>query len=224
MRILVIEDEISLLKFIAKGLREKGYSVDVAKDGKNGKYFIEAADYDCIILDIMLPIIDGLILLKQLRVKNLLTPVIILTAKDSVEDRVKGLDLGADDYLVKPFSLDELLARVRALLRRQGDNKESVLGIENLTLDLIRHTVTRNNNTIELTSKEFTILEYLLRNKGILLTRSQIAEHIWDYDFEYNSNIVDVYIGYLRRKIDDQFKNKLIHTVRGSGYKLDDKK
>ena len=224
MRILVVEDEISLLKFIAKGLREGGYNIDIAKDGKVGEHFMETIDYDCVILDIMLPFIDGLTLLKKFRIKNIITPVIILTAKDSIEDRVRGLDLGADDYLVKPFSLDELLARLRALLRRKGDSKEPILSIDNLNVDLIRHTVARNGTTIELTAREFTILEYLLRNKGILLTRSQIAEHVWDYDFEYNSNIVDVYIGYLRRKIDDEFKNKLIHTIRGSGYILDDKR
>jgi DNA-binding response OmpR family regulator len=224
MRILIVEDEISLLKFIAKGLREGGYNIDIAKDGKVGEHFMETIDYDCVILDIMLPFIDGLTLLKKFRIKNIITPVIILTAKDSIEDRVRGLDLGADDYLVKPFSLDELLARLRALLRRKGDSKEPILSIDNLNVDLIRHTVARNGTTIELTAREFTILEYLLRNKGILLTRSQIAEHVWDYDFEYNSNIVDVYIGYLRRKIDNQFKNKLIHTIRGSGYILDDKR
>jgi DNA-binding response OmpR family regulator len=224
MRILIVEDEISLLKFIAKGLREGGYNIDIAKDGKVGEHFMETIDYDCVILDIMLPFIDGLTLLKKFRIKNIITPVIILTAKDSIEDRVRGLDLGADDYLVKPFSLDELLARLRALLRRKGDSKEPILSIDNLNVDLIRHTVARNGTTIELTAREFTILEYLLRNKGILLTRSQIAEHVWDYDFEYNSNIVDVYIGYLRRKIDDEFKNKLIHTIRGSGYILDDKR
>ncbi|MBN2073134.1 MAG: response regulator transcription factor, partial [Actinobacteria bacterium] len=153
-----------------------------------------------------------------------LTPVLILTAKDSIEDRVSGLDSGADDYLVKPFSFDELRARVRALLRRTGDNKQPELGIEDLTVDLLSHTVTRGGKKIELTAKEFEILEYLLRNKGRLLTRSQIAEHVWDYDFEYNSNIVDVYIGYLRRKIDHPFKKKIIHTIRGSGYIMDSKK
>lgn len=224
MRILVVEDEPSLLNFIAKGLKEEGYSVDAARDGKEGSSFMMAVDYDCIILDLMLPFIDGLTLLRQFRAAGKVTPVLILTAKDSIEDRVSGLDLGADDYLVKPFSFDELQARVRALLRRSSDNKQPELIMEDLTIDLLSHTVTRGGKKIELTAKEFEILEYLLRNKGRLLTRSQIAEHVWDYDFEYNSNIVDVYIGYLRRKIDHPFKKKLIHTIRGSGYIMDNKK
>lgn len=220
MRILVVEDEPSLLKSITRRLCEEGYSVDAAEDGEEGQDFIEATEYDCIILDIMLPVIDGLALLRWLRNEHIKTPVLILTARDAIEDRVKGLDLGADDYLTKPFSFDELLARIRALLRRQNESKETVLKAADLTLDTISHTVSRDGNDIELTAREYAILEYLLRNKGRLLTRSQIADHVWNYDFEGNSNIVDVYIRYLRKKIDDGFNSKLIHTVRGSGYIL----
>lgn len=220
MRLLVVEDEPSLLKTIAKRLKEKGYSVDTAKNGKDGLAFAEAGDYDGIILDIMLPIIDGLTILKKLRANKVLAPVLLLTARDAIQDRVEGLDLGADDYLVKPFSFDELLARIRALLRRQGENREVVLGIGDLTLDTTTHVATRKGKNIELTTKEYAVLEYLLRNKEQLLTKSQIIEHVWDYSFDYNSNIVEVYIRYLRRKIDDDFEPKLIHTMRGSGYIL----
>lgn len=222
MRILVVEDQPSLLKSIARRLQEDGYCVDTAKDGEEGLDFALAADYDCIVLDIMLPGIDGLTVLKRLRENNVMTPVLLLTAKDAVEDRVRGLDLGADDYLIKPFSFDELLARIRALLRRQSASREAVIKIKDLTLDTNTHTVTRGGKPIELTAKEYAVLEYLMRNKGRLLTRSQIADHVWNYDFEGNSNIVDVYIRYLRRKIDDGFEDKLIQTVRGSGYMMRD--
>lgn len=224
IRILVVEDEISLLKLITKRLKEEGYSVDSCMDGEEGRYFAEVTKYDCIILDLLLPKINGLTLLKGLRSKDIMTPVLILTARDSIEDRVIGLDTGADDYLVKPFSFDELLARVRALLRRKRDSKGNVLSIADLTLDTITHCVTRNNKTLELTSKEYALLEYLMRNKEQILTRTQIAEHIWNFDFDCGSNIVDVYIRYLRGKIDDGFESKLIHTVRGRGYVLRENK
>lgn len=220
MRILIVEDEISLLKLTAKRLKEEGYTVDACMDGEEGKSYAEAVKYDCIILDLLLPKINGLILLKELREQGIMTPVIIITAKDAIEDRVAGLDTGADDYLVKPFSLDELLARVRALLRRPGDPKSNVLKIAGLTLNPITHGVTRDNKTLELTSKEYALLEYLMRNKGRILTRTQIAEHIWNYDFDCGTNVVDVYIRYLRRKVDDDFEKKLIHTVWGRGYVL----
>jgi len=222
MRILVVEDQPSLLKCISRRLQEDGYSVDTTKDGEEGLDFALAADYDCIVLDIMLPIIDGLTVLKRLRENNVITPVMLLTAKDTIEDRVKGLDLGADDYLIKPFSFDELLARIRALLRRQSIKRETVIKIKDLTMDTNTHAVTRSGKPIELTAKEYAVLEYLMRNKARLLTRSQIADHVWNYDFEGNSNIVDVYIRYLRRKIDDGFENKLIQTIRGSGYMMRD--
>ncbi|MDI3481044.1 MAG: hypothetical protein PWQ97_699 [Tepidanaerobacteraceae bacterium] len=222
MRILVVEDQSSLLKSIARRLQEDGYSVDTAKDGREGLDFALAVEYDCIVLDIMLPAIDGLTVLRRLRENNVTTPVLFLTAKDAVEDRVKGLDLGADDYLIKPFSFDELLARIRALLRRRSIGRETVIKIKDLILDTNAHTVTRGGRFIELTAKEYAVLEYLMRNRGRVLTRTQIADHVWNYDFEGNSNIVDVYIRYLRRKIDDGFEDKLIQTVRGSGYMMRD--
>ena len=223
MRLLVIEDEPSLLKIITKRLKEEGYAVDSAKDGREGENYISAAEYDCIVLDIMIPFQDGLTLLRKIRAKNVSTPVLLLTAKDSIGDRVTGLDSGADDYLVKPFSFDELLARVRALLRRQKDKKNTVLSIGDLKMDTITREVQRGGRVIELTSKEYSVLEYFLRNKNRVLTKSQIAEHVWNYDFEYNSNIVEVYVRYLRRKMDEEFENKLIHTIRGGGYVIKDK-
>lgn len=223
MRLLVIEDEPSLLKIITKRLKEEGYGVDSAKDGREGENYISSAEYDCIILDIMIPFQDGLTLLRKIRAKNISAPVLLLTAKDSISDRVTGLDSGADDYLVKPFSFDELLARVRAMLRRHKDKKDTVLSIGDLKMDTITRQVQRAGREIELTSKEYSILEYFLRNKNRVLTKSQIAEHVWNYDFEYNSNIVEVYVRYLRRKMDEEFKNKLIHTIRGGGYVLKDR-
>ncbi len=222
MRLLVIEDEKSLLKIIAKRLKEEGYSVDAVTNGRDGENYIYSTDYDCIILDIMIPIVDGLTLLRRIRTKKIPTPVLLLTARDSIEDRVVGLDTGADDYLIKPFSFDELLARVRALLRRQKEKRDIVLSVGDLKLDTVTREVKRGDSSIELTSKEYSILEYFLKNKNRVLTKSQIAEHVWNYDFEYNSNIVEVYIRYLRRKIDEGIENKLIHTIRGGGYVLRD--
>lgn len=222
MRLLVIEDEKSLLKIIAKRLKEEGYSVDAVTNGRDGENYIYSTDYDCIILDIMIPIVNGLTLLRKIRAKKISTPVLLLTARDSIEDRVVGLDTGADDYLIKPFSFDELLARVRALLRRQKEKRDIVLSVGDLKLDTVTREIKRGDRSIELTSKEYSILEYFLKNKNRVLTKSQIAEHVWNYDFEYNSNIVEVYIRYLRRKIDEDFKNKLIHTIRGGGYVLRD--
>lgn len=223
MRILIVEDEPSLLKIIAKRLKEEGYSVDMAKDGKEARNYILSVNYDCIILDIMIPEIDGITLIKQLRSRKISAPVLFLTAKDSIEDRVTGLDSGADDYLVKPFSFDELLARIRAMLRRKQEGKSTVLSINGLRMDTLTREVYRDGGIIELTSKEYAILEYFLRNQNRVLTKSQIAEHVWNYDFEYNSNIVEVYIRYLRRKIDEGYKTRLIHTIRGGGYMLKEK-
>ena len=223
MRLLVVEDEPSLLSIITKRLKEEGYGVDSARDGREGENYISSAEYDCIILDIMIPFQDGLTLLRKIRAKNISAPVLLLTAKDSVEDRVTGLDTGADDYLVKPFSFDELLARVRAMLRRHKDKKNTVLSVGDLEMNTITREVQRGGKAIELTSKEYSILEYFLRNKNRVLTKSQIAEHVWNYDFEYNSNIVEVYVRYLRRKMDEEFKNKLIHTIRGGGYVIKDR-
>jgi len=223
MRILVVEDETSLLKIIAKRLAEEGYSVDSAKNGREAEEYIYSSGYDCIILDIMVPFIDGLSLLRRMRNKKITTPVLFLTAKDSIEDRVTGLDTGGDDYMVKPFSFDELLARVRALLRRKEEQRDIVLAAGDLELDTLTRMVRRAGKTIDLTQKEYSLLEYLLRNKDIVLTRSQIAENVWDYDFDYGSNIVEVYIRYLRRKIDESFGKKLLHTKRGRGYMISDK-
>lgn len=223
LRFLVIEDELSLLKIIALRLKEEGYIVDTARNGKEDKDYIDAFEYDCIILDLMIPIIDGLTLLKEIRAKKVTTPVLILTAKDSIKDRVIGLDTGADDYLMKPFSFDELFARIRAILRRQKEKRDMILSIDDLKLNTITREVTRGDKVIELTSKEYSLLEYFLRNKNRVLTKSQIAENLWNFDFDYSSNIVEVYIRYLRRKIDDNFENKLIHTIRGAGYVIKDK-
>lgn len=224
MRVLVIEDEKQLLKIIGERLKEEGYVADLVKDGMEGLHFAESVDYDCIILDIMLPTIDGFSILRKLRARKINTPILILTAKDTIKDKVNGLDSGADDYITKPFSFEELIARVRAMLRRKSDEKETVLFISDLTLNLITREVFRGNHLIELTSKEFAILEYFLRNKGRVLTKSQIATHVWNYEFEYKSNIVEVYVRYLRKKLEDNFENKLIHTISGAGYVIKVKK
>ena len=224
MRVLVIEDEKQLLKIIGERLKEEGYVADLVKDGMEGLHFAESVDYDCIILDIMLPTIDGFSILRKLRARKINTPILILTAKDTIKDKVNGLDSGADDYITKPFSFEELIARVRAMLRRKSDEKETVSFISDLTLNLITREVFRGNHSIELTSKEFAILEYFLRNKGRVLTKSQIANHVWNYEFEYKSNIVEVYVRYLRKKLEDNFENKLIHTISGAGYVIKVKK
>ena len=218
MRILVIEDDQSLNRIVSKHLREEGYAVDSCTRGDDGLDYIEGTAYDLIVLDWMLPGLDGISLLRQARACGCLSPVLLLTARDAVDDRVTGLDAGADDYLVKPFAFDELLARVRALLRRRGMVKQSRLVLDDLTLDTATHSVSRAGQKIAMTSREYALLEYLLRNQGIVLTRSQIADHVWNCDFDYDSNIVDVYIRYLRKKIDRDFAHPLIHTVRGFGY------
>ena len=218
MRILVIEDDQSLNRIVSKHLREEGYAVDSCTRGDDGLDYIEGTAYDLIVLDWMLPGLDGISLLRRARARGCLSPVLLLTARDAVDDRVTGLDAGADDYLVNPFAFDELLARVRALLRRRGMVKQSRLVLDDLTLDTATHSVSRAGQKIALTSREYALLEYLLRNQGIVLTRSQIADHVWNYDFDYDSNIVDVYIRYLRKKIDRDFAHPLIHTVRGFGY------
>ena len=223
MRILVIEDEKALLKIIIKRLSDEGYSVDGCDNGSDGEYYLQQTDWDCIVMDIMLPDIDGITLLKGLRKRGDKTPVIFLTARDTVGDRVAGLDAGGDDYLVKPFSFEELLARIRANIRRQSGNPMNELSLADLTIDLGSRRVNRGGHDIDLTSKEYAILEYLMHNQRRVITRSQIAAHVWNYDFDCSSNIVDVYIRYLRSKIDDAYENKLIHTIRGSGYVLREK-
>lgn len=220
MRLLIVEDEAALNAIIEKRLTQEGYSVDTCFDGEDALDYIRVGEYDCIVLDIMLPKIDGLEVLRTMRANRNGTPVLLLTARDSVADRVQGLDAGADDYLVKPFSFDELSARVRAMLRRTGDEKSVVLKLADLEMDTVSKNVTRAGKLIELTAKEYALLEYFMRNPGHVLTRSQITEHVWNFDFDCDSNIVDVYVRYLRRKIDREFDQKLLHTVRGSGYVL----
>lgn len=218
MRILVVEDEPKLNELIVKKLKLEHYTVDACLDGIDALDYLRCAEYDTVVLDIMLPGISGLEVLKTLRTQEKRTPVLLLTARDSIEDRVAGLDLGADDYLVKPFAFDELLARIRVMIRRSSNLVSNVMTLANLTVDFDSETVTRGKTPIALTAKEFSILEYMLRNVGIVLSRDKISQHIWNYDYEGSSNVVDVYIRYLRKKIDDDYEPKLIHTVRGSGY------
>jgi two-component system copper resistance phosphate regulon response regulator CusR len=220
MRILVIEDEKKVARFIKKGLGEEGYAVDLAFDGEEGLARVLDQVHDLIILDIALPKMDGLQLLKKLREKKVPTPVLLLTVRATIEDKVLGLDSGADDYLTKPFAFQELLARIRALLRRKAGAGPPLLQVEDLVLDPARHLVTRGGERIDLTSKEFALLEYLMRNAGRVLTRAMISEHVWNYDFDTETNVIDVYVNYLRRKIDSGGEKKLIHTIRGSGYVL----
>ena len=222
MRILVIEDEKNLNDIIVKRLKVEHYGVDACYDGAEGLDYILATEYDAIILDVMLPKINGFDILKKIREKKIKTPVLLLTAKDSVEDRVRGLDLGADDYLLKPFAFDELLARIRVLLRKASNTEtaNNIFSIANLTVDVTSRTVKRDNSSIKLSTREFTILEYMIRNKGKILSRDTIEQHIWNYDYEGGTNVIDVYIRYLRKKIDDSYTPKLIHTVRGLGYVL----
>jgi heavy metal response regulator len=220
MRILVVEDEPGIANFVRQGLSEAGYAVDVAWDGEEGLAYALAADYDALVLDIMLPKVDGLELLRQLRQRGHKTPTLMLTARDTVDDRVRGLDAGADDYLIKPFAFPELLARVRALLRRPPLQLGTVLSVGDLTLDTATREVQRGQRRIQLSPREHAVLEYLMRHPDQVLTRTQIGEHVWNFDFFHESNVVDVYIGYLRRKIDRDSACPLIHTVRGVGYRL----
>jgi heavy metal response regulator len=220
MRILVVEDEKRIADFLARGLESAGHAVDAAHEGSTALDLIHAAEYDLIILDLGLPDMDGLQVLQKIRNRKASPPVLILSARDAVEDRVKGLEIGADDYLVKPFAFVELQARVRALLRR-GQPTPERLQVGDLTLDCIRRKVTRAGENIELAPKEFSILEYMMRNRGRPLSRTMIVEHVWDMDYDGLTNIVDVYIRHLRSKIDDRFPTKMIHTVRGIGYMLD---
>ena len=220
MRVLVVEDELRIAQFIRQGLTEAGYAVDLAMDGQEGQAYTRAAAYDVIVLDLMLPKLSGLAVLKQLRERGITTPVLLLTARDAIEDRVAGLDAGADDYLVKPFAFAELLARIRALLRRPPIQQASLLQVDDLALDTIRREVRRAGQLIELSPREFALLEYLMRHPNQVLTRTQIAERVWNFDFLNESNVVDVYIGYLRRKIDRGSQRPLIQTLRGVGYRL----
>ena len=220
MRILIIEDDAALASFIRKGLEAEHHAVDASNDGEQGRAMALEFDYDLVVLDLNLPGIDGLSILKSVRQRKSSLPVIILTARNRVEDRVQCLDTGADDYLVKPFSFLELSARARALLRRSHLPSESVLKVRDLSLDRVQRRVERAGRHIELTTKEFALLEYLMRNAGRRLTRPMIIEHVWNMNFDSTTNVVDVYINYLRRKVDDGFSPALIHTVRGVGYQI----
>jgi len=222
MRILVVEDDRKVAAFLQKGLREEQYAVDVCRNGKDAVYEVQSHPYDVIILDIMLPGKDGFTICRELRENNVLTPILMLTAKDSLEDKVIGLSEGADDYLTKPFSFEELLARIRALLRRSQDYKTGILKVGDLELDPLRRTVQRAGTPITLSGKEYALLEYLLRNKGIILSQSKIIDHVWDRNYDGTSNLINVYINHLREKIDKDAEVKLIKTVRGQGYKIDE--
>jgi len=221
MRILVVEDERKVASFIRQGLQEEGHAVEIAADGAAALELLEEAPaYDLVILDLMLPKRDGFEVLKTLRQQRSQTPVLVLTARDSVSDKVRGLDLGADDYLTKPFAFDEFLARVRALLRRGAGQRAPVFKLDDLSLDPATRQVTRGTRRITLTAREYALLEYFLRNIGRVLTRPMIAQHVWGLDFDTESNIIDVYVGYLRRKIDGEGERRLLHTMRGAGYML----
>jgi DNA-binding response OmpR family regulator len=217
MRILIVEDERKVASFIRQGLEEEGHVVEVAKDGQEALDLVSGPPYDLIVLDVMLPGRDGFTVLRTLRTRGVRTPVLILTARDAVSDKVTGLDLGADDYLTKPFAFDEFVARVRALLRRSGD-RLPILRLDDVSLDPATRAVTRGSRRIDLTSREYALLEYFLRNPGRVLTRPMIAEHVWGLDFDPESNVIDVYVGYLRRKIDRDGERRVLHTVRGAGY------
>jgi heavy metal response regulator len=224
MKILLVEDDKGIVRFVKRGLSENGYSVDVAPDGESGLHSALHKQYDLVILDILLPKMDGLEILKRVRERHLETPVIFLTAKDSEEDIVRGLNLGADDYLTKPFSFNEFLARIQAILRRgKAPAPSSRLQLANLILELDGHQVFRDRVRIELTPKEYALLEYLMRHPREIVTRTMISEKIWNYHFDTETNIIDVHVSHLRNKIDREFEPKLLHTVKGVGYVLEDR-
>ncbi len=220
MRILVIEDEAKVASFIRRALEEESAAVDLCSDGEQGLEWALGGSYDLIVLDLMLPSMPGLEILKRIRKEGLQTPVLILTARSQVDQKVQGLDAGADDYLTKPFAIEELLARVRVLLRRGTGEAKGILQLDDLILNPASREVTRGGQRIDLTSKEYALLEYFMRNAGRVLTRPMIAEHVWNLDFDTYTNVIDVYVNYLRNKIDKGHQRKLIHTVRGSGYVL----
>jgi DNA-binding response OmpR family regulator len=218
VRILIVEDEKKLAGFIKRALGEDSHAVDVAHDGEEGLYMATNNPYDLIILDIFLPKKDGLAVLQEIRAQKRATPVLILSARGQTSDRIRGLDLGADDYLPKPFALDELRARVRALLRRGQEQGATLLKTGYVTMDLVRHEVKADGHAVKLTPREFALLEYFMRNPNRVLTRTSIAEHVWDYNFDWQSNVVDVFVNYLRKKLEGEKGAKLLHTVRGVGY------
>ena len=222
MRILVADDERDLNAVVSRRLSVEKCSVDSCYDGEEAMDYLAFTEYDAVVLDIMMPKFSGLDVLKWLRTKKINTPVLLLTAKDAISDRVTGLNAGADDYLIKPFSLDELVARIHAITRRKNGNTTNILTAGNLEININTHSVSRGGKNITLSSKEFAILEYLVKNKGNVLSREKIEEHIWNFDYEGGSNVIDVYISYLRKKIDGDSPNKLIHTIRGVGYIIKD--
>jgi len=220
MRVLLVEDDARVASFVARGLRQEGFSVDVANDGCDAFHQAVHEAYDVVVLDLLIPFMDGFEVLRQIRQQGCPVPVLILSARDAVDDRVRGLNDGADDYLVKPFSFPELIARIRALLRRRADGGHPVVRVADLEVDFAARKVKRGGKPISLTPKEFSLLEYLVRSRGSVLTRTMIAEHVWDQHFDSFSNVIDVYIRYVRAKVDDPFPMKLIRTVRGVGYVL----
>ena len=220
MRILVVEDEPGLNEIIVKKLAQERYSVDSCLNGLDAEDYLAAAEYDAVVLDIMRPGRDGLEVLRGLRAAGKKTPVLLLTARDSIDDRVRGLDAGADDYLVKPFALEELLARIRVMMRHVSGTASNTIAVGDLTIDCSARTVHRAGKAVSLTAKEFDVLDYMARNAGVVLSRERITEHLWSFDYDGGSNVVDVYIRYLRKKIDEGREKKLIHTVRGAGYVL----
>jgi two-component system copper resistance phosphate regulon response regulator CusR len=222
LRILVVEDERKVASFIRKGLEEQSYAVDVAYDGKFGEELAVQNDYDLILLDVLLPKQDGVVTCQKIRNKKIDSPILMLTAIGDMEAKVHGLDSGADDYMTKPFHFEELLARVRALLRRKSHDKSVILQVDGLVCDLVTRKVERDGKPIRLTSREFALLEYMMRNKGKTLSRTQIAQHVWNVSFDMESNVIDVYVKLLRQKVDKDFKRQLIHTVVGIGYVLKD--
>ncbi len=220
MHVLVVEDEEKIADFIKQGLIEEGYAVDVASAGDEAVEWVRTTPFDLIVLDVLLPVLDGIAVCRKVRGEGIRTPILMLTARDTIEDRVRGLDSGADDYLVKPFAFAELVARLRALSRREPQLLGSTLIAGDLCLDTLQRKVTRGGQTLDLTAKEYALLEYFMRHPGQVLTRTMIAEHVWNYDFENATNLIDVHVRNLRRKVDDPFDQRLIRTVRGSGYSL----
>ena len=222
MRLLIAEDEKDLNKILTERLKEEHYSVDSCYDGQEALDYLASAEYDAVILDIMMPVTDGLSVLKTMRRKDDSTPVLLLTAKDGIEDRVQGLDAGANDYLVKPFAVEELLARVRVLLRKPAETPKTCYQVADLEVHMDTRKVLRGEQEVKLSGKEFALLRYMIQNAGIVLSRDRLEEHLWNFDYAGGSNVIDVYIRYLRKKIDEGHEPKLIHTVRGAGYVLKD--
>lgn len=220
MRVLIVEDEKALAQILKKGLEENAFTVDTCFDGEEGLYMIETYPYDAVILDVMLPNMDGLTILNKLRAKNINVPVLMLTAKGAIEDRIKGLNIGADDYMAKPFDFSELIARVRSIVRRSKGKPDPVIVIDDLVIDTNSRSVKRGGKEIKLSAKEYNLLEYLALNKNRVVSRTELTEHIYESDFDLDSNIIDVYINYLRNKVDKGFEKHIIQTVRGAGYIL----